>query len=106
MVTAVAADDLERVAMAFFHLTVNDADWPAAQHHRPPQRRLVTGPRGCLPGRHLRLQGLTDVAAGTAVTDPVEDAVAPGQTADRAMRAHADYPAAAWSPCRASWSSF
>ncbi len=106
MVTAVAADDLERVGMAFLHLTVNHADWLAAQNHSPPQRRLVTGPRGCLRGRHLRLHGLIDVMVGPAVTDPVEDAVAPGQAADRALRAHPDYPAAAWSPCRASWSSF
>jgi len=43
MVTALAADDLERVAVAAFRTAFHDADRLTAQDHRPAESRLITG---------------------------------------------------------------
>src|SRR5271165_7022309 len=45
MVTAVAADDLERAGVAAPRLALNDAGWPAPQDPRPAMSGLITD--GC-----------------------------------------------------------
>ena len=48
MVTAVAADDFERVVVAALRLALNDLGWPTPQNHRPVVSGLVAGRHTCL----------------------------------------------------------
>src|SRR5262245_44961908 len=47
IVTTIAADDLERIGVAAFHMTSNDAGWPAPQYHRPVKPRAAESRHGC-----------------------------------------------------------
>ena len=78
IIAAVAADDLEHVGVAAFHVARNDAGRPASQHHRPVNSWIAADcHRACLSWGGL-LCGLAGTHHARSFAPDAIDPICPG----------------------------